>query len=238
MTSVFLFLAWAYQDPKDIIYLREQVKIELAGGIEETYDREYYFDKKVLRVDELGLKRSYVISQPLERIVILNHENRKFSWGNIEPDGDLIRTMLRGMGHLVDGQLQQRARTLSPTGLKRKISYWNCQEFKINYPSRFGLDTKIWCTNEKTIMSKNDMKMLWYTIIGGSPTQDVNRVITQFFKDIPGIPIQFVSTIKQQESTVTITSRIVTIEKRKIKDENLFKIPKNYRVIIPSARNN
>jgi len=241
ISLLLLSLLSSWQDAKEIIFLHERVQIDLRGEIIDAYERDIYYDKedkRTIRIDEHSTKQSYIFRTDPSMIIVLNHEDQSFSYGLVKHDRSLIRTMLKGLGYYVDGQLQQRAGNLSPTGLKRKISQWQCQEYALNYPSMFGIDTRIWCTSEKTILSKDDMRTLWYTIIGGSPSHDVNSVILQFFKDIPGVPIQFVTKIEQQDAMITIKSQITTMERRSNSNANLFEIPNNYRVIIRSASGN
>ena len=238
ISFLFFSLCASFQETKEIIFLHERVQIDLRGDAIDAYERDIYYDKndkRTIRIDEHDAKRSYIFRTDPSMIIVLHHDDKSFSYGLVKQDKNIIRTMLKGLGYYVDGKLQQRAGNLAPTGLKRKISQWQCQEYALKYPSLFGVNTRIWCTSEKTILTKDDMRTLWYTIIGGAPSHDVNNVIAQFFKDIPGVPIQFVTKIEQQDAMITIHSQITTMERRSNTNLNLFEIPQNYRVIMRSA---
>lgn len=219
------------QEVSEIIYLRERVEMKLFDNLLESYDREIYYDRNLVRIDELDKKKSYIFLPKRNMMVVLDHENSSFSYVSpFKADDSLVKTMLKGLGYLVGDQLQRRKNTIVPTGLKRKISEWQSQEFKLNYPSSTGITTKIWCASEPTIFSKSNYKNYWYALIGGNPSGDANRVVSQFFKDIPGIPIKFETKINQQNSEITITSTLTVMELRQIKNMTLFDIPKNYSV--------
>lgn len=227
----FFFLSfYLMAETTDVLFIQEQVEVEILNNLVETTTRDIYFNKRSVRINELDQDLSYIIWINQSWMIVLDHKTQSFSHGEIKHDRNLVKLMLKGLGYYVDGKIQRRAGTLSPTGLKRKISEWQCQEFKLNYPSSFGVATEVWCTSEKTILSKNDMQDLWYAMLGNTQPQDVNVVVTQFFRDIPGIPIQFVTKVDQQDAAVTLTSRIIAIEIRQMKNNDLFEIPNNYRV--------
>lgn len=223
------------------VYIREIVTYsfptfedEGQGGFQDTEVNEIWISKSRVRTDreENGQKLSMIFYPIHEVFYLVNHAERNYHIILTGRNRQLIRNPLFGLAPLDrDGKFDLSEPLALPTNQRMRIADWNCDEYQLDYPDKFGVTTTVWATKDATALDRSSLKRLWYSALGTARVPyDVRSVINQILRDIDGTPIRTVTTISKGDISITTVRTVVEISKRPTPEASFFDIPAGYDV--------
>ncbi len=226
---LFLFGLSFQLEEKEALLLMEEIELRFPGDFTQSYRRNIWIGKHRIRTDIEHRNLSLIYDLRLRSLFVLNHEKGEYFIVHSGRDKKLSRSPFFGLTSQENGKLLKTTPLAVGTGKKKKISGWECYEYRLNYPKQYEITTSVWTTSDAVLFEKGALRKLWYAAIGPQPPIDVRQIVNTLIRDINGVPIQTVSTITQQGMVVTTTSTIVHIQYHNNIDPQFFNEPKNYK---------
>ncbi|CAM2066199.1 hypothetical protein SCOR_12525 [Sulfidibacter corallicola] len=230
LSHLLLTALFAQQlDGKSIFYLREEVELQLPDGIIEVSHRDIWIGARRMRVDNPQDKTSLIYAQDINSMFMLNHQRKEYVFATPGQDKRVTQRPLFGLAALHNGQLVKRGSFLEETGGRKKIGPFYCREFKLNYPSQYGITTRIWASVYPVHVSPRTFLRVWYAGAGINPPPDVRSILGLIMRELGGVPIQLTSEIEQEGMEIVTTSTITVMERRHDFPDDIFDIPSDYK---------
>lgn len=230
IVNLVILLGLAFQtEEKKALLLMEETELRFPGDITESYRRNIWIGKNRIRTDIEQRNLSLIYDLRLRSLFVLDHQKGEYFIVHSGRDKKLSRSPFFGLTSQDNGKLVKTTPLAIGTGRKKKISGWECHEYRLNYPKQYEITTSVWTTTDTPLFEKSALKRLWYAAIGPQPPLDVRQVVNTLIREINGVPIQTVSIISQQGMEVTTTSTIVHIQFHNNIDPQFFNEPKNYK---------
>lgn len=209
--------------------LVERVEVDLPGGAKESFANKIWVAENRVRSDLVREEMTLIYDLDLHVLFVIDHKAKTYQISRTQDQKRNARMSLRGLAPIVNGTLQRKPPFLKPTGARKIISEWVCEEFRLDYPEEFGVDTRIWASFQPPL-PKAMVKKIWYAALGTSPPGDVRYVINEILRELRGVPIQITSTISLEGQFLTTTSTLISIRRMDEADADAMAIPGNYRL--------
>lgn len=229
MLSLILISCLLQSGRPDGFFLKERVEVTYPGGGVTTFENHLWVGKNRIRTDRLDHNTTIIFDLGLHIVYVIDHNDRTYQISRAAVPKNQTRLSLQGLATIRNGALQRRLSFAEPTGKRKKIASFICDEYRLSYPQEYGMDTRIWTTHHR-LLTKAYVRKIWYAAIGTAPPGDVKSVLNAILSDIRGVPIQVVSTIDLEGHQVTTTSTFTHLEPFYDDELKLMAIPSGYQI--------
>lgn len=228
MTALF-----GQQGPQ-VLFLEEEINVELPGDIRETYRRNIYIGKDSIRTDFQEEKLRLIYGLSLKTLFVIDLENERYFYARPGRERSLSRQPLQNLATLAEDQLVRPGPLIVETGRRKSIAGWPCSEYAVQYKDRVGLQTSIWVTRNYLYTDKRLLKNLFHAALGTNPPLDVRQLISHLVERMNGLPIRMETTFRDPENdefVIKTTSTYTAINRQHNVDRSFFGIPQNYELV-------
>ena len=226
---LFCSLLFFQQFKNKGLFIKERTDITFETGERESFFNEYWMSKNRIRHDPDGENLTLIYDLDLHLFYLIDHTLNAYRISKVELDRRNARLNLLGLANFREGLLKMRDPLIIPTGKRKKVESWVCEEYKLNFPDQSGIECSIWATYHPLVY-KNFHKKLWQAALGTSPPSDVKQILNEVLRSIKGVPIQITTVIKMEEHSFTTSTTLTDIIEYE-ETVDFMAIPEGYQLI-------
>ena len=228
--TIFYMMVFSFQSSVTLL-VKEEVTIQVGAIEVDNYLRNLYIYKQKLRVNYPRENISLIYDLDMHTLYVVEMDKQRFFLARAG-DGKLSRRPLTGLVRIKDGLLERpppdRPMAVA-TGALQNISGFRCTEYRLNYPTKLGVDVQIWSGRPvRPTDIDRKYRRVWAAAFGTRLPPDVVTIHKDMLTDIKGIPIKTITTFVNDGLAISTTVTVKSLRRLSTIDENIFEIPDNF----------